>query len=138
MTPRTRTVLVLGSAQTLAWGSSFYLPAVLAPSMARELGLGTPAVYAVFSMALVVSALSGPAAGRLIDRHGGRTVLMGGNGLFIAGLLTLGLAQGGVGLLVAWALLGLAMGAGLYDAAFAALVRLYGSGARSAISGITR
>lgn len=137
MTPRTRVVLLLGSAQTLAWASSFYLPAVLAPAMARELGVGTPTVYAVFSMALLVSALVGPVAGRLIDRHGGRPVLMGAGALFVAGLLVLGMAQGLVGLVVAWLLLGLAMGTGLYDAAFAALVRLYGQDARPAISGIT-
>ena len=33
--------------------------------------------------------------------------------------------------------IGVAMGSGLYEAAFATLVRLYGQGARSAITGIT-
>jgi hypothetical protein len=40
-------------------------------------------------------------------------------------------------LFVAWALIGLAMGGGLYDAAFATLVRLQGQDARLAITGIT-
>ena len=51
---------------------------------------------------------------------------MGTNLLFAAGLLALGLAQGPVSMFAAWALIGLAMGSGLYDAAFATLVRLYG------------
>ena len=134
---RTHTVLALGTAQTLAWASSYYLPAMLAAPMARDLGVATPTVFAVFSMALIVSALVGPLAGRLIDRHGGRPVLLGTNVLFAAGLATLGAAQGTASLVAAWLLLGLAMGAGLYEAAFAALVRLYGTGSRNAITGIT-
>jgi MFS family permease len=49
----------------------------------------------------------------------------------------MGMAQGPVGLFAAWALMGVAMGSGLYEAAFATLVRLYGQGARGAITGIT-
>jgi MFS family permease len=134
---RAHVVLVLGTAQTLAWASSFYLPAMLAAPMARDLRLDTPTLYAVFSMALIVSAFAGPLAGRLIDRHGGRHVLMAANGAFALGLSALGLAQGLPGLIGAWLLIGLAMGCGLYDAAFASLVRLYGRDARPAITGIT-
>lgn len=105
--------------------------------MARDLALDTPTVFAMLSVALIVSALVGPGAGRLIDRHGGRAVLMAGNGVFAAGLLVLGSAHSPVALGLAWLLLGVAMGAGLYDAAFAALVRLYGVDARKAITGIT-
>ncbi len=134
---RRSVILALGTAQTLAWASSFYLPAMLAVPMAADLGVTAPTVYALLSMALMVSALMGPLAGRLIDRHGGRPVLAATSGVFAAGLLALGLAQGFATLALAWLLLGLAMGGGLYDAAFAALVRLYGREARPAITGIT-
>lgn len=127
----------LGTAQTLGWASSYYLPALLAAPMAREFGVGTPTVFAGFSLALAVSALVGPAAGQLIDRHGGRPVLMATSGLFALALLALGLAPSLPALLAAFALLGVAMGSGLYEAAFAALVRLYGQGARNSITGIT-
>jgi predicted MFS family arabinose efflux permease len=130
-------VVRLGTAQTLAWASSYYLPALLAQPMARDLGVGTSSIFAAFSLALVVSALLGPLAGHAIDRHGGRPVLLGTNLLFAAGLGALALAQGPVGLFAAWALIGIAMGSGLYEAAFATLVRLYGQGARGAITGIT-
>ncbi|MDE2081578.1 MAG: MFS transporter [Burkholderiales bacterium] len=131
------TVLVLGSAQTLAWASSYYLPAILARPIARDIGFAPPTLFALFSGALLVSAVVGPPAGRLIDRHGGRPVLMGSNLLFAAGLGLMALATSLAGLVVAWALMGVAMGAGLYDAAFAALVRLYGRESRQAITGIT-
>lgn len=134
---RAGVVAALGGAQTLAWASSYYLPAVLAAPMARELGIGTPAVFLAFSLALVVSAGVGPVSGRLIDRLGGRPVLMGTNLLFAAGLAALGAVQGPWGLAAAWVLIGVAMGSGLYEAGFAALVRLYGRDARNSITGIT-
>ncbi len=135
--PRWRVVATLGSAQTLAWASTYYLPAILAEPMARDLSVATPTVFVAFSLALVVLALLGPAAGRAIDRHGGRPVLLATNLVFALGLAGLGLAQGPTGLFAAWLVLGLGMGCGLYEAAFATLVRLYGSGARSPITGIT-
>jgi MFS family permease len=134
---RWHTVATLGTAQTLAWASSYYLPAMLAAPMARDLSVSMPTVFAAFSVALVLSALVGPLTGRTIDRHGGRPVLMGTNLVFAAGLVALGLAQGPVSMFAAWALIGLAMGSGLYEAAFAALVRLYGHESRNPITGIT-
>lgn len=132
-----RVVSSLGTAQTLAWGSSYYLPAMLAVPMASELGVTTPTVYAAFSGALVASALVGPWAGHAIDRHGGRAVLAGTSLLFALGLAMLGWATGLWTMLAAWLVIGVAMGSGLYEAAFSSLVRLYGRDARGAITGIT-
>lgn len=134
---RLRVVAALGTAQTLAWASSYYLPALLAAPMARELGIPVSLVFAAFSAALIASALVGPWAGHLIDRHGGRPVLVGTSLLFALGLASMGAAQGPWTLFAAWLLMGVAMGAGLYEAAFSSLVRLYGDGARGAITGIT-
>jgi predicted MFS family arabinose efflux permease len=134
---RPGTVAALGTAQTLAWASTYYLPAMLAAPMARDLGTSMPTVFAAFSVALVVSALLGPRAGGAIDRWGGRPVLMITSVVFALGLAGLGLAQGPVGLFAAWVVLGIGMGSGLYEAAFAALVRLYGAGSRNTITGIT-
>lgn len=135
---RTRhVVLALGTAQTLAWASSYYLPAMLAAPMSQSLGVDPATVYAALSMALMIGAVISPWAGRQVDRLGGRRVLLLSNALFIAGLLGLAAAQGLWSMLAAWVLLGLAMGCGLYDAAFATLVHLYGKGARQPISGIT-
>jgi len=134
---RATTVATLGTAQTLAWASSYYLPAILAAPMALDLGVSVPTVFAAFSLALIVSAAVGPWAGRAIDRRGGRQVLMSTSLLFAAGLAALALAQGPVGLFAAWTLIGIAMGSGLYEAAFSTLVRLYGHDARNTITGIT-
>jgi len=134
---RSRVVLLLGAAQTLAWASSYYLPAVLAASMARDLGVTTATVFVAFSCALLLTAVLGPRVGALIDRHGGRGILMASNLVFAAGLVGLAAAQGPVLLFLAWLVLGLGMAMGLYDAGFATLARLYGKEARGAITGIT-
>lgn len=132
-----RTVALLGTTQTLAWASSYYLPAILAKPIAHDLGVSVPTVFAAFSLALIVSALMGPLSGRAIDRWGGRPVLATTNIVFALGLATLSVANGPLGLFAAWIVLGIAMGSGLYEAAFSALVHLYGTNSRKAITGIT-
>ena len=93
--------------------------------------------FAAFSAALVVSALVGPRAGRTVDAIGGREVLAVSNVVFAVGLAVLAFAHSQAMLWLAWLILGLGMGIGLYDTAFAALGRIYGLEARSAITGIT-
>lgn len=133
----TRTVVTLGLGQIAGWGSTFYLPAILAPAMAADLGVSRPTVFAAFSSSLIVAALIGPMAGRVLDRHGGKPVLALTNVLFALGLLLLATVRSAPGLFAAWAVLGLGMGSGLYEAAFATVVRIYGQAARNAITGIT-
>jgi len=133
----TRVVLALGTAQTLAWAASYYLPAILAGPMARDLGVAESWVFAAFSGALLLGAVAGPPVGRAIDRHGGRGVLAASSLVLAAGLLLLALAQGPVGLGLGWGVMGLGMAMGLYDPAFATLARLYGKDARGKITGIT-
>lgn len=132
-----RVVIALGSAQTLAWASSYYLPAILAAPMAEEFGIPSSWVFAGFSAAMLLSAVLGPAAGRAIDLRGGRDVLTLSNLVFAVGLLLLALAQGTAMMAVGWLVIGVGMSMGLYDAAFATLAGLYGRAARSPITGIT-
>ncbi len=86
---------------------------------------------------MVASALVGPSAGQAIDRRGGRIVLVSTSLLFALGLGMLAGAQGLWTMVAAWLVIGVAMGSGLYEAAFSSLVRLYGHHARGAITGIT-
>lgn len=134
---RAQVVLAVGTAQTLAWASSYYLPAVLAEPIAASLGLSRAWVYGAFSAALVVMSFLGPAIGRHIDARGGRSVLVASALLLPVGLVALAAAQGPVSLALAWLVLGVAMALGLYDTAFAALTAMYGHGARVPITGIT-
>jgi len=113
------------------------VPAILAEPISGALDISRAAFFAIFSVSLLITAALGPTIGRIIDRYGGRDVLALSNLVIAAGLVILGLANGPVLLIVAWAVLGVGMALGLYDAAFATLTALYGREARSAITGIT-
>ena len=130
-------VCALGATQTLAWASSTYLPAILAAPIARDLEISRATVFGAFSVSILVLAAAGPMVGRAIDRAGGRHMLMWSNLVLAAGLAMLGAANHVMMLFAAWCILGAGMAMGLYDAAFAALVRIYGVDARKPITGIT-
>ena len=134
---RALVIATLGTAQTLAWASSYYLPAILAGPIAAGIGVPSTWVFGAFSGALLIAAFTGPAVGRLIDRRGGRGVLAFSNIVLACGLVALAVTHGVVMLCVAWAVLGVGMALGLYDAGFAALTALYGTAARGPITGIT-
>jgi MFS family permease len=130
-------ISVLGVTQIFAWGSSYYLPAVLAKPIAVDTGWSLPWVVGGLSLGLLIAGLVSPLVGRAIARRGGRPVLAVSAGLLAAGLSALALAHSLPAFLTAWLLVGLGMGAGLYDPAFATLGRLYGHGGRSAITTLT-
>ncbi|RUU50987.1 MFS transporter [Mesorhizobium sp. M2C.T.Ca.TU.002.02.1.1] len=136
---RSRHLLVsaLGFTQILAWGSSYYLPAVLAAPIARDTGWSLASVVAGLSCGLLLAGLVSPVTGRLIQRHGGRPVLAASSLLLAAAHSLLATATTYPLYLIAWLLMGLGMSSGLYDAGFATLGRLYGQGARSAITNLT-
>jgi MFS family permease len=136
--PSPRVVIsTLGITQILAWGSSFYLPAVLAKPIATDTGWSLGWVVGGLSLGLLAAGLVAPKVGRTIDARGGRPVLTASSILLGSGLAILALAHGLPVYLMAWLLMGVGMGAGLYDAAFATLGRLYGKQARSAITTLT-
>ena len=136
-TSRLTLVLALGFTQTIAWASSTYLPAILAQPIAGDLGLSASTVFGAFSVSLIVMAIAGPSVGRAIDRSGGRNVLVLSNLVLASGLVLLGFASSAVMVFAAWCVLGVGMAMGLYDAAFATLVRIHAGAARTPITGIT-
>jgi MFS family permease len=128
---------VLGVTQIFAWGSSYYLLAVLAKPIAADTGWSPSWVVGGVSFGLLVAGLASPWVGQAIARRGGRPVLAVSAGLLASGLAALALARSLPVYMAAWLVVGLGMGAGLYDPAFATLGRLYGHGGRSAITTLT-
>lgn len=130
-------IAALGVVQILTWGSSFYLLTVLAGSIAADTGWPLQWIMGSLSAGLLVAGLVSPKAGVLIDARGGRPVLAAGCGLLASGLVLLALAPGPLVFALGWCVAGAGMAASLYDAAFATLGRLYGAGARRAITMLT-
>lgn len=132
-----RIMAALGPTQILAWGTSYYLLTVLAAPIAADTGWSLTLIVGSFSAALLVSGLASPKVGRLISRHGGRSVLAGGAVLMAAGLAIVGLAPNLPAFFAGWLVIGCAMGASLYDPAFSTLGRIYGAAARRPITTLT-
>jgi MFS family permease len=138
MPPSSRRLsLALGVTQTLAWATTYYIPATVMGAAAASLGLSRTLLLGGFSWALLVAGLCSPRIGRFIEIHGGRPVLIAGALITCLGLLLLGFAGGLTIWYLAWTVLGVGMAMGLYDAAFATIGRLLGDGARPAIIGVT-
>jgi predicted MFS family arabinose efflux permease len=135
--PRWAVVSALGMCQILAWGSSYYLPAVLAVPIARATGWPAPWILGGLSIGLLVAGLIAPIVGRTIDRVGGRPILAGSAVFLAIGLLGLAVAPNVETYVAAWVVIGFGMGTGLYDPAFSTLGRLYGEEARTLITGTT-
>ncbi len=130
-------ISALGVVQIFAWGSSYYLLAVLAAPIAADTGWPLAWIVGALSLGLLAAGIVSPRVGDAIGQHGGRPVLAAACLLLAAGLIILAVAPSLWVFVAGWVVLGLGMGAGLYDAAFATLGGYYGHSARSAITTLT-
>ena len=135
--PRAVVISALGITQILAWGSTYYLLAVLAEPIARETGWPLTMVVGGLTLGLIAASIVSPRVGNAIQATGGRPVMSASSLIMAAGLAGLAFVDHPALYFAVWILLGIGMGAGLYDAAFATLGRLYGKEARGAITALT-
>ena len=134
---RRRLGLVLGINQTLSWGMTFYLPAVVVVPVAHDLGQSTFALLGAFTMSLLIAGICAPRVGRWIDRHGGKGCIAASIVVMAVGQAILALSPNIMVWYLGWGALGVGMAMGLYDAAFAAVGTLLGREAGPTITGIT-
>jgi MFS family permease len=132
-----RAVPVLGITQILTWGTIFYTPVLIVPLIAAERGWSISFTMGGFSIGLLVAGLVAPYVGRSIDRFGGHVVMTLGSLTGALGLFLIASAAHPVAYYAVWMVLGVAMAANLYDAAFSTLGRIFGVGARRPITALT-
>ncbi|UKV13381.1 MFS transporter [Thalassospiraceae bacterium SW-3-3] len=130
-------VIKLGLGQLISWGTAYYLIGNFGTLIAQHHGWSSSVVYAGFSASLLTMAVVSPFCGGMIDRHGGRIIMTLGSCLNALGCLILAFADQQILHFIGWIILGLAMRASLYDAAFATLARIGGRDARRAMGQIT-
>lgn len=135
--PLSLVICGLGVTQIIGWGTTYYALGALSQDIAATTGWSKALIFGAFSAALLLSGLISASAGRLIDRVGGRRVMMAGSLLSAAGLGIIGVFPHPVTYVAGWLVLGLAMRLATYDAAFASLTQIAGSNARRAISYLT-
>jgi hypothetical protein len=134
---RFRLGAVLGINQTLSWGMTFYLPAIVAGPVAATLGQSGFRILGAFSWALLVAGACAPRVGKWIDRHGGRGALLTSIVVIAVGQAVLSFTPNLAVWYLGWTIIGAGMAMGLYDAAFATVGGLLGQEAGPSITGIT-
>jgi predicted MFS family arabinose efflux permease len=127
-------IAILSIGQIIGWGTTFYLPAVLADDIARDLSIAREVVFLGVSQMVAIGALIAPACGRLMDRHGAGAFLPLGSLLIGVGLLQLAVLPTRAGYLLAWTLFGLATPLSLSLASVTLLAQLTGAHARRNIA----
>lgn len=130
-------VWLLAAGQTLGYACIYYVFAALVLAMEADTGWGKPMLALGPTLAILVAAALAPVAGRLVDRGLGPELLTGGALFGAAALVGLAAAATPAQYLAAWAALGIAQAASLYEVAFAWLVRRTGAAARAAIIRVT-
>jgi predicted MFS family arabinose efflux permease len=124
----------LGAGQIVGWGTSFYLPTILAGDISRDTGLSEEVVYGGVTVMLLVSASLAPWLGRRLDRGGARVIMTLGSAVMGLALILVGLSFDLRSYLLAWVVMGVASSMLLTNSAFVAVAQLAGPGARRAMT----
>ncbi|MFN3261868.1 MAG: MFS transporter [Pikeienuella sp.] len=130
-------VLALAAAETIVWAGFFYTFPILLLRWEADLGWGRDEVALAFTLSLVLSAVSAPLAGRVVDRGFGPVMLPAAALAGGALLLLLSFATTRTEFFLLWGLIGIASSFCLYEACFAWLTRMKGAEARPAITLVT-
>lgn len=106
--PVTRIVTALSVTQLIGWGTTFWLPAVTGPAMARELDIPLSMAMAGPTVMLIVMAFMSWPLSIILERYGARPAMAIGSVFGSTGLLAIDLAQGPFSYFLSWTILGLA------------------------------
>ncbi|RVG98373.1 MFS transporter [Sinorhizobium meliloti] len=130
-------VAALGLTQIIGYGTLYYSFSILAPAMARDLGLTVEQVFGVFSASLLVGGLSAPLVGGWMDRFGAATIMTFGSAVSALALLLCAWSPSTAVFAIAIVLLEVASSMVQYQAAFAALVEIRPKAASRSITYLT-
>ncbi len=119
-------LIALCVTEIISWGVLYYAFPVALSAITADTGWSASAASAAFSASLVVSAVVGISAGRLLDARGPRRVMTAGSVLAVPAVLGVAFAPNLAWFTAAWAVAGVAMAGVLYPPAFAAITRWYG------------
>lgn len=130
-------LVVLCVTEVTSWGVLYYAFPVLAPSIATDTGWSISTITAAFSTGLVVSGLAGIPIGRWLDRWGPRPVMTTGSLCAVPAVVGIAASSSLLWFFASWVLAGVAMAGVLYQPAFAALTRWWGSRRLVALTAVT-
>jgi MFS family permease len=123
---RTRAWGIVGAlsvTETVSWGILYYAFAAFLVPMQHDLGYSAAQLTGAFSLALGISAVSGIAVGRYLDRHSPRGLMTAGSIAGVALVLAWSRIEDLAALYLLWAAIGVVMSAVLYEPAFTVVAK---------------
>ena len=132
-----RPVVLLAIGQTLAWAGIYYVFPALLLRWEQALGWSKSDLTAAISLAVLISAIVSPYAGKIIDSGRGPLLMSGSCLCGGVGLMLLSLVTALWEFYAIWVVLGLAMAGCLYEPCFALVTRSKGKNAKHSIIFIT-
>jgi MFS family permease len=123
---RGRALAALCVTEIVSWGTLYYAFPVLLGPITADTGWSATATVGAFSFGAIVSAATGVAVGRLIDRYGPRPIMTAGSVVGALSLVAVALAPTLPLFYLAWAVAGVGQAATFYPPAFAAITGWYG------------
>ena len=132
-----RAIILLAVAQTLVWAGFYYLFPAMLLRWEQSLGWSKTDLTAAITLAIFISAIAAPLAGRLIDRGKGALMMTASSFLGAICLIWLSLVTSKIEFYAIWSLLGLIMAGCLYEPCFALITRAKGSEAKQGIILVT-
>nr|WP_157249809.1 MFS transporter [Nonomuraea typhae] len=123
-------IAALAITQTAGFGVLYYAFSVFITPMSAELRASVPQLAGALTLSVLVSGLVAPLVGGWLDRHGGRGLMTLGSALAAGAVLAWSQVQNLPQLYLVCAVLGLASGMVLYEAAFAVIVAWFDAARR--------
>jgi len=127
----------LGISQIIAYGSLFYVFALLKTSIALKLNLNIEIVALTISLSLFIHVLTSVYVGFLIDKYGGMRVMSIGLFLGSLGLMSLGVSDNLYRFIFSMSLVGVSFSMASYNIAFSTAIQLDDKNSRKHITMIT-
>jgi MFS family permease len=115
----------LSLAKMTAWGVLYYSFSVFLTPMQQELGWSRSSMAGAFSVALLLSGLTGVPLGRWIDRHGPRWLMTAGAAMAALLVFAWGRVTDLTTFYLIWGGIGMTMAATLYEPAFAIIAKWF-------------
>jgi MFS family permease len=130
-------VLTLGFTETVSWGVLYYAFGVFVEPMEAELGWSRAQMTGAFSLALIVLAFAGVAAGQWLDRRGPRLLMTAGSVLGVALVLVWSQVRDLTSFYALWIAMGVCWSATLYSPAFATVTAWFRERRTEALTVVT-
>lgn len=132
-----RTIIYLALGQTLLWAGLYYIFPALFLRWEESFAWSKPQITGAITIAILLSAIFSPLAGRLIDQGKGPQMMMGSSIIGGLSLFALSFISELNYFYLIWSVIGICMSGCLYEPCFAMITRARGDQAKNAIIMVT-